>query len=146
MSDEPRDRDSCPHCGTQVRAEGSFGIGGRREGESLPEANHQARRCPNCKALLRRATGGRWSVVPEPWLVTVTAEPHNAVLDSRGKLIGMLVRGTSVEPIEGGLGPGRYTFEVRATDREAAIAAIETAAKKQNVSIQAVEDATTSAD
>lgn len=130
------DRDACPRCGTGVDTETSYGIGSRGEGEELPEPTQQSKRCPNCGAMLRRAVGEAWTAVPEPWLVTARATPHDSVVREGGELIEMLIRGSSAEPSEGGLGPGRYTFEVRATDADNAREIIEAAARRQQVTIE----------
>jgi hypothetical protein len=61
MSDQSADSNACPRCGTEVEAVLTYGIGSRGEGDALPEPTQQQKRCPNCKALLRRA-GGRWAV------------------------------------------------------------------------------------
>ena len=140
MSSTPADLDACPRCGTHVQADGSYGIGAAQPGDELPEPTQQARTCPSCGAELRRAVGSSWSVVPEPWRVIVHATPHDSVLRQDGQLIGMLVRGSSFTPTEMGLGPGRYEFEVVATDAESAQRAVEEAAARQQVTIHQVDD------
>jgi hypothetical protein len=53
-SEEDRDLDACPNCGTRVES----GISG--PGEQLRESTK--RRCPNCAKVLLRVAGGRWTI------------------------------------------------------------------------------------
>jgi endogenous inhibitor of DNA gyrase (YacG/DUF329 family) len=53
-SEQDRDSDACPNCGTRVESAISA------SGEPLREATE--RRCPNCSKALRREVGGRWVV------------------------------------------------------------------------------------
>jgi hypothetical protein len=62
MSDQPNHSNACPRCGATVEPSGfSYGIGSRREGDPLPEANQQLATCPKCSAKLRRVED-RWAV------------------------------------------------------------------------------------
>jgi endogenous inhibitor of DNA gyrase (YacG/DUF329 family) len=53
-SEDDREKDACPNCGTRVESTISA------PGEPLREATE--RRCPNCAKVLRREVGGEWTV------------------------------------------------------------------------------------
>lgn len=60
MTEQTRDPDACPNCGTLVTATLAYDVGAGPPGER--ESTHQSKTCPGCSALLRRNVGGAWMV------------------------------------------------------------------------------------